>query len=77
MYHKLKEMKSLTVLEEEIVLCDKIISFKKKRGLDYDDWENKKDLAKMQLNNTKALIESGGMDFEAYKKGWISKLIKK
>ena len=29
MYHKLKEMKSLTVLEEEIALCDKIISFKK------------------------------------------------
>ena len=74
MYHKLKEMKSLTVLEEEIALCDKIISFKKKRGLDYDDWENKKDLAKMQLNNTKALIESGGMDFEAYKKIIISEL---
>jgi len=68
MYHKLKEMKSLTVLEEEIALCDKIISFKKKRGLEYDDWETKKDLAKMQLDNTKMLIESGDMDFDGYKK---------
>ena len=68
MYHKLKEMKSLTVLEEEIALCDKIIAFKKNRGLDYDDWETKKDLAQMQLSNTKSLIESGDMDFEAYKK---------
>ena len=68
MYHKLKEMKSLTVLEEEISLCDKIIAFKKKRGLEYDDWENKKDLAKTQLENTKSLIESGSLDFEAYKK---------
>ena len=68
MYHKLKEMKSITVLEEEIALCDKIIAFKKKRGLEYDDWESKKDLAQMQLNNTKSLIESGNMDFDAYKK---------
>ena len=68
MYHKLKEMKSITVLEEEIALCDKIIAFKKKRGLEYDDWESKKDLAQLQLNNTKSLIESGNMDFDAYKK---------
>ena len=74
MYHKLKEMKSLTVLDEEINLCDKIISFKKKRGLEYDTWETKKDLAQMQLSNTKSLIESGNMDFEAYKKLIISEL---
>ena len=29
MYHKVDEMKSLTVLEEEIALCNKIIEFKK------------------------------------------------
>ena len=68
MYHKVKEMKSLTVLEEEIALCDKIIAFKKKRGLDYDEWENKKEMAELQLNNTKTSIESGLMDFEGYKK---------
>ena len=68
MYHKLKEMKSITVLEEEIALCDKIIAFKKKRGLEYDDWESKKDLAQLQLNNTKSLIESGNINFDAYKK---------
>ena len=68
MYHKVNEMKSLTVLEEEIALCDKIIEFKKKRGLDYDEWETKKDLAEMQLNSTKTLIENGQMDFEGYKK---------
>ena len=74
MYHKLKEMKSLTVLTEEIALCDKIIAFKKKRGLEYDEWETKKDLAAMQLNNTKDLIESGNIDFEAYKKLIITEL---
>ena len=74
MYHKLKEMKSLTVLEEEIALCDKIISYKKKRGLEYDTWESKKDLAQLQLSNTRSLIESGNMDFEAYKKLIISQL---
>ena len=68
LYHKLKEMKSITVIEEEIALCDKIIGFKKNLGLDYDNWESKKDLAEMQLNNTKSLVESGKMDFEAYKK---------
>ena len=74
MYHKLKEMKSLTVLEEEIALCDKIIAFKKKKGLDYDEWETKKDLADLQLNNTKTLIENGNIDFEAYKKMIIGEL---
>ena len=74
MYHKIKEMKSLTVLEEEIALCDKIITFKKKKGLDYDEWETKKELAEMQLENTKTMIENGSMDFEAYKKMIIGEL---
>ena len=68
MYHKVNEMKSLTVLEEEIALCNKIIAFKKKRGLDYDAWETKKDMAEVKLSSTKSLIESGQMDFETYKK---------
>jgi hypothetical protein len=68
MYHKLKEMKSLTVLEEEIALCDKIIAFKKKRGLEYDNWETKRGLAQDQLNNTKTLIEQGSINLESYKK---------
>ena len=68
MYHKLKEMKSLTVLEEEIALCDKIISIKQKKGSDYDEWKMKKELAIMQLNNTKSVIETGKMDFNTYKK---------
>ena len=67
MYHNLKEMKSLTVLEEEMALCDKIILFKKNKGLDYDIWETKKELAELQLNNTKAMIENGNIDFEEYK----------
>ena len=68
MYHKIAEMKSLTVIEEETALCDKIIAFKKKRGLDYDDWESKKKLAEIQLLNVKSLIENGSMDYEGYKK---------
>ena len=74
MYHKIKEMKSITVLEEEIALCDKIISFKKKLGLDYDDWEIKKDSAQMQLNVIKSSVESGKMDFNAYKKLILTEL---
>jgi hypothetical protein len=74
MYHKLKEMKSLTVLEEEMALCDKIISFKKRKGLDYDTWETKKGLAELQLNNTKTMIENGNIDFEEYKKIIIGEL---
>ena len=74
MYHKVEEMKSLTVLEEEIALCNKIIEFKKKRGLDYDDWETKKDMAEVKINSTKALIESGKMDFEDYKKLILTEL---
>ena len=75
MYHKLKEMKSLTVLEEEIALCCKIIEFKKKKGLDYDEWDTKKDLAEIQLNNVKGLIENGAMDFEAYKKSIMGEMM--
>ena len=74
MYHKLKEMKSLTVLEEEMALCDKIILYKKKKGLDYDTWETKKGLAELQLNNTKTMIENGNIDFEEYKKIIIGEL---
>ena len=68
MYHKVKEMKSLTVLEEEISLCDKIIAFKKMRRLESNDWESKKNLAKKKLDEIIFLIESGSIDLETYKK---------
>ena len=74
MYHKVKEMNSLKVLEEEIVLCDKIIAFKKKKGLEYDNWETKKETAKTKLSKNKTLIKSGSMDFENYKKLILAEL---
>ena len=74
MYHKIKEMNSLIVLEEEISLCDKIIAFKKKRGLEYDNWETKKETARKKLSANKSLIESGSMDFEKYKKLILAEL---
>ena len=74
MYHKVKEMNSLKVLEEEIVLCDKIIAFKKKKGLECDNWETKKETAKKKLSANKSLIESGSMDFEKYKKLILAEL---
>ena len=74
MYHKIKEMNSLIVLEEEISLCDKIIDFKKKRGLEYDNWETKKETAKTKLSKNKTLIKSGSMDFENYKKLILAEL---
>ena len=66
-FHRVKEMKSLTVLEEEMKLCDIIIAYKKKKGFDSTEWETKKETANTQLNSIKDSVESGKMDFEAYK----------
>jgi protein tyrosine/serine phosphatase len=37
-------MKSMGVLQKEIELMDHIIAFNKAKGLDYDDYEMKKDM---------------------------------
>ena len=68
-------MNSLTVLEKEINLCNFIIEYKKKKNLDYKEWEKKIDEAKIKLNGIKTIVESGEMDFEKYKKIISNELI--
>lgn len=41
---------SMGVLQEELVIMDKIIELKKKKKLDHDAWEMKKDKITMKMN---------------------------
>jgi len=67
-YHSVNKMNSLGVLEKELEICDKIISFKKEIRNGYGAWENKKDLIKHRndliIDNIQKLI----WDFKLYKK---------
>ena len=67
-FHRIDKMNSLTVLEKEIKICKIIIEYKKKKQKDYKQWENKIEQATKQLNEIKTKVESGIMDYEAYKK---------
>ena len=67
-FHRVNKMNSLTVLEKEIKLCNFIIEYKKKKQIDYKEWESKIEIATKQLNDIKTKVENGDMDFEAYKK---------
>ena len=67
-FHRVNQMKSLTVLEKEIKLCNTIIEYKKKKQADFKEWENKIEQATKLLNDIKTNVESGKMDYEAYKK---------
>ena len=73
-FHRINKMNSLTVLEKEIEVCKMIIVYKKKNNLESTEWENKIDQANKQLNVIKNKVESGEMDFEAYKKTIIDEL---
>ena len=80
-YHSVAKMDSLGVLEKELQICDIIIAYKKKKGEDYDTWELKKDSIETKKQVITSNIESGGMDFEMYKKKiqveyqWEAKLL--
>ena len=67
-FHRINQMKSLTVLEKEIKLCNFIIEYKKKKKINYKEWENKINEATTKLNEIKSKVEGGEMDFEEYKK---------
>ena len=73
-FHRINQMKSLTVLEKEIKLCNFIIEYKKKKKADYKEWENKINEATTKLNDIKSKVEGGEMDFEEYKKMISSEL---
>ena len=67
-YHSVKKINSLGVLQKETELCDKIITYKKEIGKDYDIWEDKKDSIKDQNDLIMGFIQNQIWDFEAYKK---------
>jgi hypothetical protein len=67
-FHRINQMKSLTVLEKEIKLCNYIIEYKKKKQANYKEWEDKINEANIKLNEIKSKVESGEMDYEEYKK---------
>ena len=67
-FHRINQMKSLTVLEKEIILCHFIIEYKKMKKLDYIEWEIKIEQANDKLKTIKKKIKSGKMDFIEYKK---------
>jgi len=67
-FHRINQMKSLTVLEKEIDICKMVIAYKKKNNLDFKEWENKIEQANKQLNDIKTKVENNEMDLEAYKK---------
>lgn len=68
-YHDVRKMKSMGVLENEKKQCEEIIKYKKDNGYDdYDIWEGKIDLINCESTKVTNYIESGVMDLDGYKK---------
>jgi hypothetical protein len=66
-YHNVGKMDSIAVLKKELELCDEIINYKKARNEDYEKWAFKKDTIQTRMNTILSEIESGIMNFDAYK----------
>jgi len=66
-YHAVNNMNSLTCLEKEIEICDKIIEEKKKINEDYDTWEFKKDSIESRNNIIMSMVQNGNWDLRTYK----------
>ena len=68
-YHNIKTMKCISVLENEIKVCDEIIKFKKDNKYDDEDiWESKKVLVETNFRTMKNFVEEGEIGFDEYKK---------
>ena len=80
-YHVPNKMNSLGVLQKEKELCDKIIAYKKKNGMEFDAWEDKKESIQDQYDLIMGFIQNETWDFEVYKKkikeqyAWEKKLL--
>ena len=80
-YHVPNKMNSLGVLQKEKELCDKIIAYKKKNGIEFDVWEDKKESVQDQYDLIMGFIQNETWDFEVYKKkikeqyAWEKKLL--
>lgn len=69
LYHNVKKMNSLEVLEKEKEICNQIIKYKKDNKYeDYDIWEGKLDIINIRATNITNFIECGAMDIDQYKK---------
>jgi hypothetical protein len=66
-YHNVERMKCLSVLQNELELCDQIIKFKIDNKFDDEDiWENKKVLAQVRFNNYSTFVQEGSLPMEDY-----------
>lgn len=66
-YHNPSKMKSMGVLGEELKLMDEIIEYKKNKLIDYELFENKKDLISVEMNKIENQIACEIMDIDKYK----------
>jgi len=66
-YHRQDKMKSLSVLENEIAIMDKIVKFKGEIKADPDFFSNKKDLLDLEIKKLKNSVDLGVMDLDEYK----------
>ena len=66
-YHSVEKMTCLGALENEKLMCDNIIDYKKKIGKDYDDWEIKKDSIDDKIGTINSFVEDGLWDLNRYK----------
>ena len=68
-YHNIKTMKCLSILDNEIKVCDEIIKFKKDNKYDNEDiWESKKFLVETNYKSMNNFIEEGAIQIDEYKK---------
>ncbi len=66
-YHSIDKMKCISVLQNEIELCDQIIKYKIDNKFDDEDiWENKKALVKVRFNNYSTFVQEGSISMEDY-----------
>ena len=62
-------MKCLSILDNEIKVCDEIIKFKKDNKYDNEDiWESKKFLVETNYKSMNNFIEEGAIQIDEYKK---------
>ena len=80
-YHSVEKMVSLGVLTKEKELCDEIIKYKKKKDLDQDTFDFKKESIDDKIGLVTSYIQDGLWDFEMYKTkikeqyAWESRLL--
>ena len=66
-YHVVDRMKCISVLQNEMELCDQIIKYKIDNKFDDEDiWENKKALVNIRFNNYNTFVQEGSISMADY-----------